>query len=210
MGAITVSAHVVTSVTVGQPSLKTIIFGGELGRRFGRVHKYACDTPAEALRALCMLIEGLENFLRTSPLQYKLFVDKRGVRDAEHELHTCHGAQQYAVMPVLTGSKSAGLTQMVVGAILIALAFVPGLQFASTYLISAGIGMMVGGAVTMLMGTRTPQIEETESNDNPSYYTNGATNTTAPGQCVPVGYGEMIVGSALVSVDITTVDIAVN
>lgn len=195
----------------GNPTVKTIIFGGELGRRFGRKHRYACNTPAEALRALCILIEGLEKFLRDSPLKYKVFLNRKGVKDAETELRMNHSADEYAVMPVMAGAKnSAGFTQIIVGAVLFAIGFfIP--SPASPYLMAAGISMMVGGAVTLLIGVRKPNIAATEEDKNkPSYYVSGPVNTTSQGQCVPVGYGEFIGGSAVVSASVTPVDIPVN
>lgn len=209
-----------TSVTAGQPQVKTIVFGGELGRRFGRIHRFACDTPAAGLRALCVLIDGLETFLRESPLRYKVFIDHRGVRDAENELQMHHRADRYAVMPVIAGSKDAGLTQILMGAVLIALSFTPA-GFMTTplmgsqmtlggILLGTGIGMVLGGAVALLMGTRTPTVRESDSKNDPSYFVNGAVNTSSPGQCVPVGYGEFMAGSAVISVDISTIDIAVS
>ena len=206
--------------TLDQPSIKTIIFGGELGRRFGRVHKFACSTPSEAIRSLTTLIDGLEKFLVESPLRYKIFVDHRGIRDAETELVTNHGATQYAVMPVLEGSKNMGLTQILIGAALIALSFTPMGVYSLPMLGSGatlggammmmGASMVIGGAISLLMGTRTPTVSESNADNNPSYFLNGAVNTSAPGQCAPVGYGELIVGSAVVAVDITTIDIAVG
>jgi len=59
-----------------------------------------------------------------------------------------------------------------------------------------------------LAGTpAAPGIAEKEAN-RPSFLFSNVVNTTAQGHCVPVGYGRMRVGSAVISAGITTEDIA--
>lgn len=207
------SAQAASYATSGQPTLKTIRLGGELGKRFGRLHRFAVDTPAEALRAMCVLIDGFETFLRESPLKYKVFLDRQGVRDAETELVMNRSAQQYAVMPVIQGAKSGGALQMIAGAVLTVVGLVVGYFTGGNYwnpITQAGVMMMIGGAVQMLFGPRAPSVQESNASNNPSYYFNGPVNTASQGQCVPVGYGEMLVGSAVISAAITTVDIPIQ
>jgi predicted phage tail protein len=43
--------------------LTTIRLYGVLGARFGRVHKLAVQTSAEAVKALCINLDGLEDYL---------------------------------------------------------------------------------------------------------------------------------------------------
>lgn len=40
-----------------------ILLYGHLGRRFGRVHRYAAHSPAEAVRALCDTLPGFRQAL---------------------------------------------------------------------------------------------------------------------------------------------------
>ena len=46
--------------------LRTIRLGGVLGKRFGRVHRLAVDSPAEALRALSVIKAGFREFMENS------------------------------------------------------------------------------------------------------------------------------------------------
>ncbi|VFS55940.1 Phage-related protein, tail component [Kluyvera cryocrescens] len=43
--------------------LTTIRLYGALGARFGRVHKLAVQTSAEAVKALCINLDGMESYL---------------------------------------------------------------------------------------------------------------------------------------------------
>ena len=45
--------------------------------------------------------------------------------------------------------------------------------------------------------------------NQPSYAFGGAVNTTAQGQPVPIGYGRMIIGGAVISAGITTEEIPI-
>ncbi|MEK7492166.1 MAG: tail assembly protein, partial [Pseudomonadota bacterium] len=63
----------------------------------------------------------------------------------------------------------------------------------------AGASMALGGVVQML----SPQAKGLSTKDSPnngaSYNFNGPVNTTAQGNPVPILYGRMIVGSAVLS-----------
>lgn len=75
-----------------------------------------------------------------------------------------------------------------------------------TALFGLGVSLALGGVVQML----SPQQRGLSTRDNPengaSYSFNGPVNTTAQGNCVPVLYGEMMVGSAVVSAGIYAED----
>ena len=49
-------------------------------------------------------------------------------------------------------------------------------------------------------------LDENEKLNTPSYLFNGAVNTTAQGHPVPIGYGRLIVGSAVISASIVTTE----
>ena len=75
----------------------------------------------------------------------------------------------------------------------------------STSLIVAGVAMMIGGAVQMLtpIPSSTAQDQNNQPDNKPSYIFNGSVNTSAQGYPVPVGYGRMVVGSAVISAGIS-------
>lgn len=192
--------------------MKKVRLLGELGKRFKKVIKLDVKTPAEAVRALCVNFPEFKKFVIESEkhnIGYRVIVGRkdRGV----DELHDPVGQSDIKIVPVLMGAGGR-FGQIIVGSILIATGFVLDLAFQgnpfSTYFYQAGIAMIVGGVVQLL--TPLPDVPDDNEPDNkPSYIFNGAVNTSAQGYPVPVGYGRMIVGSAIVSAGIDTDDIPV-
>ncbi|WP_416046718.1 tail assembly protein [Cupriavidus basilensis] len=189
--------------------LRTIRLYGLLGARFGRVHQLAVASAAEAVRALCVLLPGFQQELASSKargIAYAVFVGKRNLH--HEELHLPPGRDEIRIAPLLQGSKRAGLFQTIIGAVLIVvgavISFYGGGMGAP--LMKFGAAMMFGGVIQML----SPQQAGLSAKDRPdngaSYNFNGPVNTTAQGNPVPLLYGRMIVGSAVVSAGIYAED----
>lgn len=207
--------------------IRKIRLKGELGKRFGKVHKLAVKTPAEAIRALCVLKKGFKEFLLNSEkhgIAYRFLVQKQELSEKEpKEFYLQHGKQtEFHLIPVIRGAKNSGLFSIIMGVALVGLAFVnPAVLGLST--ISSGIfagfatmPLLMGGAfiltgVSQLL-TPTPKAQSPQEKpeNKPSYIFNGAVNTIQQGQPIPLLYGELIVGSAVVSAGLTDKDIPSN
>ena len=193
--------------------MKTVKLLGELGKKFGKSYKLDVKSPAEAVRALCANFPEFRKHLNESEkrgLAYRVLVGKKD--QSADEIHNPSGNQEIKFVPVLQGAGgNGGIFQVVLGAVLIAAAFTPiGAPFAK-YLIPVGISMVIGGVVQML--TPMPNLSADASNNQPdnkpSYVFNGAVNTSAQGYPVPVGYGRMIVGSAVISAGIVAEELPI-
>ncbi len=187
-------------------TLRTIRLYGRLGTQFGRVHRLAVNSTAEAVRALCVLVTGFEAALAASAgsgVAYACFVGKRNLR--EDELAHPVGDNDIRIAPVPTGGKRAGLFQTILGAAMIVVGV-----FTSPYdggtLLQLGIAVTAGGVVQML----SPQQRSLSAKDRPengaSYNFNGPINTSAQGNPVPLLYGRQIIGSATISAGIFSED----
>lgn len=189
--------------------MKKIILLGELGKKFGREFNLSVKTPAEAVRALCINFPALKQYLIDSDkrnIGYKVLVDKQ--EQKIEEIHNPSGNATIKIVPVLMGSGGNGIFGFIIGATLVAASFIPGNPFAAQ-MFSVGVSMMIGGVVQMLSPVpKTPKLEDRPEN-KPSYIFNGAVNTSAQGYPVPVGYGKMIVGSAVISASIVTEELAI-
>lgn len=193
--------------------MKTIILLGELGKRYGRNHLLDVKSPAEAVRALCVNFKDFAAFVSASSdrnVGYRVLNMRDDV--GEHELHN-PASRRITIAPVVAGAGGK-IGQILLGATLIAAAIlVPGLAavtlFGTTTLASVtfgvGLSLALGGVAQML----APQLKSTgpQEEHQPSYVFNGAVNTSAQGQPVPIGYGRMIVGSAVISAGISVEDI---
>lgn len=189
--------------------LRSVRLYGFLGARFGRVHRLAVSSPAEAIRALCVLFPGLQRTLAESKskgIAYAVFVGRNNL--GETELGLPPGAEDIRIAPMIQGAKRAGLFQLVLGAALVTAGY---FTFGATSQI--GISMMMAGASMALGGVvqlLSPQQVGLSAKDSPdngaSYNFNGPVNTQAQGNPVGVLYGEMTVGSAVISAGIYAED----
>lgn len=206
---------------------RKVILTGELSARFGREHNLAVNSPAEAIRALCANHPEFLGFMASSEernVGYKVIVD-REIMPVVEDVNNPFSQTMY-IVPVIGGAGGGfkKIAKVFVGAALIASSFflptaplVAGFSFSlSSIAFSIGSSLVLGGVSAILSpqpkataGLAEPRYGTTDSqsqsaNNQPSYVFNGPVNTTAQGQPVPVGYGRMIVGSAVVSAGITS------
>lgn len=179
--------------------LKTIRLYGKLGAKFGRVHRLAVSSAAEAVRALCVVLPGFESHLANAPGGYTVFYGRENLQ-TEQLIHPS-GGDDIRIAPIPAGAKSGGIFAVVTGVVLIAAGF---FSFGATTglgaaMIAGGAGMAIGGAMMMLSPQPPGSASADSSANNPSYAFNGAVNTEAQGNPVPLLYGELIVGSAVIS-----------
>lgn len=203
--------------------IRTIRLYGKLGARFGRVHRLAVNSAAEAVRALGVLHKGFTQFMTDSKdmgLAFAVFYGKRNI--GRDQLGDPPSDNDIRIAPVVQGSKSGGGLQVVLGVALIVAAsfFTGGLAAGGAGLFGAsatagsawavagsiGISLALGGVAQMMTGTQKG-LSSSEAADNaPSYNFSGIKNTTTQGNPVPLCYGEMTVGSATVSLGIVAED----
>lgn len=195
--------------------LRTIKLYGKLGAEFGREHRLAVASPAEAVRALCAILPGFEKFLmnaKDNGLGFSVFVGKTNLSAAE--LCNSGSLGDIRIAPMVIGSKN-GLGQIILGVVLIVVGVY--IQYAndgkpnaaSNYLYGMGINMIVGGVIQLLSPHPKDKSTKDKGDQVPSYAFNGSVNTMAQGNPVPLLYGKMKAGSAVISAGIYAVDNAI-
>ncbi|MDR5774918.1 MULTISPECIES: tail assembly protein [unclassified Caballeronia] len=192
--------------------LRTIRLYGPLSQ-FGRVHRLAVSSTSEAVRALSVIVPGFKRFMlnaKDNGLTFAVFNGKRNL--GEDQLPEPVGDDEIRIAPIIIGSKSGGLFQTLLGAALIAASFfVPaGGAFGIAALsqgavFGLGASMALGGVVQML-SPQTSGLASSSGDNGTSYYFNGAVNSAAQGDCVPIVYGRMRVGSKRASAGIYAED----
>ena len=197
--------------------MATIILLGELGRQFCRRHKMVVASAAEAVRALSANFPTFERELVSSGergVGYKVLVGRDELN--LERLHEPSGQQRITIAPVISGAGGNGLGQIILGAALIAVAWwnpmgwaAAGSFLSQATLYSVGTSMILGGVAQMIAPTPKSSDPSERPENKPSYAFNGAVNTTAQGQPVPVGYGRLIVGSAVISAGIDVDEVPV-
>lgn len=175
--------------------------GGYL-RKFGRVHRFLVKNPKEVIKALCSQLPGFKEALlkaESKGMGFAVFNGKHNIAKDEQFEFACK--DQMRIIPMYTGSKRAGIFQIVLGIVLIVAGYGTG---GST--VPAGVALLAGGVAQLLspqpQGLKTKADTENQS----SYAFGGPVNTTAQGNPIGVLYGEREVGGAIISAGILAED----
>ncbi|MEX5726617.1 tail assembly protein [Enterobacter cloacae] len=192
-----------------QEVMSRIELGSVLGKTFGKVHYRLISRVSEAGVALAKTIPGFEQFMISSQrrgLTYSVFKGKKniGVDDLGFPIT----GEVIRIVPVIIGSKKAGLIQTILGAVLVgASIWMPGLSIAaSNMMFAAGASITLGGVVQMLSPQSTGLASKQSSDNRASYAFGGVTNTAAQGYPVPLLYGRRRIGGAIISAGIYVED----
>lgn len=199
----------------------TIRLLGEAGRRFGRVFRLAVRSASEAIRALCVQIPELRQFIVSSAeagISWRVVTEDPMGLDEDELDWPCSKRVVLAPQPI--GRGAAG--KIIAGVALIALAFVSfgsstvfaGIASAgakaawgSAALFSVGMGLTFMGVAELL--TPTPSMpgvsdiggaitQGDKVDQQKSSLFDKSNANTAQGSVVPVLYGERLIGSLAV------------
>ncbi|QIU92265.1 tail assembly protein [Yokenella regensburgei] len=186
-----------------------IEIGGEPGRLFGKVHHRLISKTHEATRALAATVPGFEKYMIASQrrgLTYAVFKGKKNI--GEDDLEFPVNGEVIRIVPLIIGSKKAGLLQTILGAVLVVAGYaLSGFTGgASLALVAPGVALMAGGVIQMLSPQPAGLSSKQDSDNRASYAFGGVTNTAAQGYPVPLLYGKRRIGGAIISAGIYVED----
>jgi len=193
-------------------------------------------TPAEAIKLLCINHPELQRELITAHehgIGYRVI---QAETDLDYpDLRLPIGQHDLIVAPVIAGS-GGGVGRILIGAALVAGAFFTGgatiglLGLAAPFAVSTAIGaigasLILGGVSQLLspqptignlgsnrlgsgdsLSTDGPQSVTRGTDGRQSYAYTGAANTVGVGATIPVAYGEVLIGSQLLSANVDVTD----
>ena len=185
---------------------------GELGKRFGRKHRFMAHSARDIFSALSNQLEGFKDYFcnaHEKGIGFKLIDGDPDGMDYENVLMGC---RRLIIAPVVSGGGAIG--RILIGVALIALSFgvasiaagaalagslsgfgLQALAFVTQAGLYAGIAMTVTGVAQLL--TPTPKAaKETERQD--SFLFDRASDLTVQGQPVPILYGKFLAASPLI------------
>jgi predicted phage tail protein len=199
----------------------TIRLLGEAGRRFGRCFQLAVKTPAEAVRALCVQMPELRQYLIESGdngIAWRVVTDRAEGLNEEQLMWPM--SKRLVLAPIPTGrgggGGGGGFGSILAGIGLVALSFLTAgatiglLGLAAPFAISPvlgslGVAMIFGGVAQLLTPTpKMPTVDNvggasttgrSESDQLKSFTFDKSNANTKQGEVVPVLYGERIIGS---------------
>ncbi|MEY7428062.1 tail assembly protein [Citrobacter freundii] len=187
-----------------------IELGGEPGKIFGKTHWRLISKVSEAGVALAKTITGFESYMVNSKrrgLTFAIFKGKKNI--GVDDLGFPVTGEVVRIVPVIIGSKKAGVLQTILGAALVAVGAV--LNFtpwaaASPFFYKFGAAVMLGGVVQMLSPQPSGLASKQSADNRASYAFGGVTNTAAQGYPVPLLYGRRRIGGAIISAGIYVED----
>lgn len=172
-------------------------------RRTVRIHGFSlepitleivAETALEIIESIGRQVPELQSDWRTGPKRVQI-VDHRTLE----ELMTPLKSEIIDVVPDFTGNKS-GLGQILLGGLLVALSFVPGIgTFAAGILMKVGAMLILGGLSQLL--NPTPKLDGDNDNTK-SRYLGPPKTTVASGTRIPILVGHHRVGGHFLSYDI--------
>lgn len=185
--------------------MKTILLYGALGKKFGKKHVLDIKNPAEAIRALSVVIKGFKQYMINDKVSgYKIFVGTEDIYIPNMNVPTSD-REAIRIVPLITGNESDNTLNIVLGIIIIAIASfysggaATGSTSAAVWGVIGNIGtaLLIQGVAGMIADSTVEDNEKSE--EDPNYVFDGAVNTTRQGNPVPVGYGILRIGSQVIS-----------
>ena len=190
--------------------MKVVKVYGALRKRLGQCRfEFDVATPAQAIKALCVNFPGLDKWLIDSEqdgVGYRVAVSKEKItqENVAPLLMPFSDQEVFSITPVVAGA-GRGTGQILAGlGIIAASVFIPGLGIG----LSGGVVTKVGlfGGALLLGGiaqaiSPQPNLDSTldESVQLESFTFFNVVNTQRQGMPVPIAYGRLFVGSAVLS-----------
>ena len=196
--------------------MKVVKVYGALRKRLGQCRfEFDVATPAQAIKALCVNFPGLDKWLVDSEkngVGYRVAVSKEKVTEENVAplLMPFSDKEVFSITPVIAGAGGNTGT-LIFGIALTALAFASGAglfgaAFAKNLGLIAtaktiGIGLSLQGVAQII----SPQPQLSGLEDGPdaarleSFSISNVVNTSRQGLPVPIAYGRVFVGSAVLS-----------
>ena len=206
--------------------MKVVKVYGALRKRLGQCRfEFDVATPAQAIKALCVNFPGLEKWLIDSEkdgVAYRVAVSKEKAtqEDMSPLFMPFSDKEVFSITPVVAGA-GRGLGQVLIGAALITAAvfmapaaaagggfFTAGatgtsltaMGYASLAVGNLGISLVLGGIAQAISPQPDTGLERgREAAKLESFVFNNVVNTAKQGLPVPIAYGRVFVGSAVLS-----------
>ena len=207
--------------------MKVVKVYGALRERLGQCRfELNVATPAQAIKALCVNFPGLDKWLIDSEqdgVAYRVRVGKEEATPSDVSVLGLPWSERevFSITPVIAGA-GGGVGRFIFGGLLIGASFLfPGaglfgssafgvfgplaptaigtLTTVGTALSAVGASLVLGGVSQMISPTPPSGLELKEANRIQNFSFSGIINTSQQGLAVPIAYGRVVIGSAVIS-----------
>ena len=188
---------------------RNIYLKGRMGKLFGEHHRLNCKTVQEAMHAIDTMKGGVRQYLMDCTENNVKFTVQKGEEFLTNQTAGIELAKDDIIItPVPSGAAKDGMKELIIGVLLIII----GLSIGDPGTMSKGAQMLVTvGTQLALNGIIKLMTDEPESLDEQeSSLFNGPINNTKSGIPVPLCYGRMEVGGAVINFGFTDYRITGN
>lgn len=174
----------------------TVRFHGDL-KQFGDNFKLRADSANDAIHSLMCQIEGLRKHIRNGWYELRVGNKVRSEEDLKKGIHL----KDSDIVHLTPRAQGAGKWGMVIVGAIIA---VVGIFTYNPALIQAGVGIALGGVAQMLVKQPSFNNDLKGVEDSKGSAFSNLSNMVGQGKQVPRVYGEMVVGSVVISQDMSS------
>lgn len=179
----------------------TVLFYGDL-QPFGKKFKLDVMTAGEALRALLFQIPKLRQHISND--SYRVRIAGKDISETTLENSMSSVLPEDSVIhiiPKAVGAKNGGIFSIIAGVVMIVVGIIT-IQAGGGALIASGVGMIVSGVAMML--TKLPEVKTDGSQKMSNTNFSNLDNAVTQGEPIPLCYGEMMIGSKVLSQGLST------
>lgn len=182
--------------------LKKVTLYGVLADKYGKDWSLDVNSPEEALAALAANNMGFRQFVTNSEQQGVGYYIKVGTNYLQNyeELSYPSGIQEIKIIPEIRGSRFEEGAGPVEGGTTIVKGGKGGSKNKGKFfsgLFSKLLSGLLSGGISKMLSNTPEKADDTETPT--SYGFDGPLNTTKQGVAVPVCYGQLLVGGAIIS-----------
>jgi predicted phage tail protein len=197
--------------------MTNVTIHGKFGEIYGTNHKFKVKKLLEITSALEANNPGVKNFLLSQfkeGLSYA-FIDPQNPNkkwETVDQLSSANAPKEIHIVPTITGAFvftaiatfAVGIGGFVAGA----LASLGTALASGGFLANLAVGMLIQGVMSLLFPIETPKPQTAESKiDMSSYIFTNLENNAVQGFPIPLLYGELRIGSNVISTNVTSEDL---
>lgn len=185
--------------------IRDIILYGEARKLFGKKYRLDVESPAEAIKALSMMVDGFREWLLKNKDE-KFVVTVNG-KSIEESMLTARGEGDITIrVASIRARKGGGAFGIIAGLALVAFTWWSPFTWVAASkatLYAVGAGLVLSGAAMML----SPQLKPSDDKDDGKLksHTFGIQQNSGQGDPVPVVYGEILAKPVVISSGISTI-----
>jgi predicted phage tail protein len=190
-----------------------VIIHGEMGKIFGKTHKFKVSKLLEILKALNVTRNGFKNYIINQSqegINYAMIDPKNPGKKfkSAQEFQEADAPETIHIVPAISGAFVGTFFAVVAPFIKAGVAAAAGFLGSGGFLANLAIGLIIQGIMSLLFPVELPKSQTAETKiDTSSYIFSNLDNNLVQGFPIPLMYGELRVGSNIIGTSVVSEDL---